>query len=87
MVKAVPVAAKDFGNLFLLKYLSEKIGLDETLRETFEDLGEVVVHLAYYLASDGGPLYLFGDWAERSFTSLDPPPDSRQLSRIVERID
>ena len=66
---------KKYGSVFLLKYLSEKIGLKKILSEIFPDDFDDILNLCYYQISDETPEYLFDYWFEQNYL-----PDSKKMS-------
>jgi len=58
--KAVNVS--DMGPIWLLKHISDRIGLPEVLHEVFPELAQDFLGLAFYQTCESKPLYLYQDW-------------------------
>jgi hypothetical protein len=56
VVYAVMDSMKDYGNFYLLKSISERIGLIKCLSEAMPDCWQKVFTLACYLVSTGKPI-------------------------------
>jgi hypothetical protein len=61
-VQAAIDSVKDFGVVYFLRMLSEKIGLIGTLREAMPDVWQEVFCLACYLVAEGKPVMYCEDW-------------------------
>lgn len=77
---------KNFGNIFLLKCLSEKIGIDNIVKNCFpEDYNEIMA-MVYYEVMEGSPTYLFQYWLEEHHLPEVKKLDSAATSNLFESI-
>ena len=53
---------KNYGNIFLLKFVSDKLGLTEILKSVYPDNYFEMLALCYYEIMEAAPLYLFPNW-------------------------
>lgn len=53
------LVSKGFGNVFLVKYLSDKLGLTEILQVYFPENYQEILALAFYEIIEASALYLF----------------------------
>lgn len=53
-----PRAARDYGQIYLLEKLAERIGLLSVLRKVFPEEAEVLAQLAFFQVCEARPLYL-----------------------------
>ncbi|MFH2113706.1 MAG: IS1634 family transposase [Spirochaetota bacterium] len=67
--------AREFGNIFLLKGIAEKIGLKEDLKEVFPETWQEILSLAYYRICENRALYLCDSWLKTIWS-----PDAVELT-------
>jgi len=81
-----PRAARDFGHLYLVSHIVERLGLGPLLRRVWPDTAQQLLLLAIYQLVEAKPLYLARAWAEG--TEVDPSLDlsSQRLSRLMEEL-
>ena len=77
---------KKYGSVFLLKYLSEKIGLKKNLSEIFPDDFDEILNLCYYHISDETPEYLFDYWFEQNYLPNSKRMSSGKISELYTNI-
>lgn len=58
------LVSKGFGNIFLVRYLSDKLGLTEILKLYFPENYQEILALAFYEIMEASALYLFSYWLE-----------------------
>lgn len=77
---------KNYGNIFLLNWVAEKIGLSSILEKCFPDHYKELLALAFYEITDGNPLYLFPYWLEENYLPDARRMDSSSLAKFCEEI-
>jgi len=58
------LVSKGYGNVFLLRFLSDKLGLTEILKSLFPDSYQEILALAFYEIIEASALYLFPYWLD-----------------------
>ena len=58
------LVSKGFGNIFLVRYLSDKLGLTEILKLYFPENYQEILALAFYEIMEASALYQFSYWFE-----------------------
>lgn len=58
------LVSKGYGNVFLLKFLSDKLGLTDILKPLFPDNYQEILALAFYEIIEASALYLFPYWLD-----------------------
>ena len=81
-----PRKTGDYGHVYLLEHLGRRIGLYDTLKETFSELFREIFYLSLYQLLEAKPLYLYPLWAEASYLKEGMIISSQRISRIVEKI-
>jgi transposase len=77
---------KNYGNIFLLDWIAEKIGLKGIVEKYFPDNHKELLALAFYEISEGSPLYLFPYWLEENHLQGVRKMDSSAISKFCEAI-
>lgn len=80
------IAIKKYGSVFLLKYLSEKIGLKKVLSKIFPDDFDNILNLCYHQITDETPDYLFNYWFEQNFLPSSKKMSSSKISELYSKI-
>ncbi|RLD75927.1 MAG: IS1634 family transposase [Bacteroidetes bacterium] len=80
------ITIKKYGSVFLLKYMSEKIGLKNTLSEIFPENFDKILNLCYYQISDENPEYLFEYWFEQNYLQDSKKMSSSKISELYTTI-
>ncbi len=62
--KRSSLVSKGFGNIFLVKFLSDKLGLSEILKLHFPENYQEILALAFYEIIEASALYLFPYWLD-----------------------
>jgi transposase len=81
-----PRAARDFGHLYCVSHIAERVGLQKLLRKVWPETAEALLILAIYQVLEAKPLYLARAWAEGA--DVDPSLDlsSQRISRLMEEL-
>ena len=77
---------KNFGNIFLLEYLSEKLGIDKILKKCFPENYNEIIAMAFYEVMEGEPTYLFNYWLEENYMPDVRKMDSSATSKLCETL-
>ena len=80
------ITIKKYGSVFLLKYMSEKIGLKNVLSEIFPENFDEILNLCYYQISDENPEYLFEYWFEQNYLPGSKKMSSSKISELYTNI-
>ena len=83
---ASPRAVRDFGRLYLVMIIVERLGLGPLLRTVWPGTAQELLFLAIYQLVETKLLYLARAWAEGA--DVDPRLDlsSQRLSRLMEEL-
>ncbi len=84
--KGSDLVTKNYGNILLLKYLSDKLGLTEILRNIFPDNYLEIFGLAYYEIMEASALYLFPYWLDEQYLPKVKKLYSSGISNLCEDI-
>ena len=84
--KWTPKLSRDYGNIFLLKKISNRIGLTEILSDAFPDEWQKILSCVFFEVSEGKPLYLCGTWLESTYTDLIDRLPSQRISELLQSI-
>ncbi len=82
----IPKSSRDYGNVFLLSRISDKIGLTETLKEAFPDDWKKLLACAFFEVSEGKPLYPCSTWLESTYSDLIERLPSQRISEFLKSI-
>lgn len=77
---------KNFGNIFLLKFLSNKLGITEILKAIFPENYLEILALAYYEIMEASALYLFPYWLSEQYLPNQKKLYSTDISKLCEDI-
>lgn len=80
------ISIKKFGSIFLLKNLTEKIGLKKILSETFPNDYDDILNLCYYQLTEERPEYLFNYWFEENYLPNSSKMNSSDVSKLYSKI-
>jgi transposase len=75
---------KNFGNIFLLNFLSNKLGLSKILEEVFPESYNEILALSYYDIMEGEPLYLFPHWHDEQYLNNVKKLHSNGISSLCD---
>ena len=82
-----PKAVLNFGELWLLRKLADRIGLRQTLEKAFDDEASKILDLACYDALETKGFHLYADWAENSDVLDRELRSSQDISRFLKDLD
>ncbi len=80
------ISIKKYGSVFLLKHLSEKIGLQKVLSEVFPDDSDNILNLCYHQITGETPDYLFDYWFEQNYLPGSKKMSSGKISELYAKI-
>jgi len=78
--------AKNYGNIFLLKFISKRLGLTDILKNIFPDSFLEILALAYYEIMEGAAFYLLPYWLEEQYLPKVKKLYSKEISNLCEQI-
>ncbi len=81
-----PRSARDFGHIYLVKHIANRIGLTEVVENIFPELSQELICLSMYQVLESKPLYLFKPWAEATYLEEGLALSSQRISRILENL-
>ena len=77
---------RNFGNIFLLNFISEKLGITEILKSCFPEYYPEILALAYFEIMEGSALYLFPYWIDEQFLPNTKKLYSPGISNLCEDV-
>lgn len=77
---------KNYGNIFLLDTLLNRLGLHDILQNTFPDHFHEIIALAYYEIIEASPYYLFPFWLEEHYLPNVRKMDSSYISKLCAEL-
>jgi hypothetical protein len=91
----LPRLSKDYGHVYLLQHMADRIGVTSLLKQVFPADYRAMLALIFFDISEAAPLYLFPSWAEAtalpdipSFTSKTLTSFTRKLGQMeAERLE
>ncbi|MEW6103207.1 MAG: IS1634 family transposase [bacterium] len=81
-----PKYAKEWGNIYLLSEVAERIGLKKVLKEVYPEIWKELLYIAIFEIVEAKPLYLFQKWAENSLVNT-KELSSQRISEIMRKIE
>ena len=54
-----PVNSSNYGNVFFLDKIAQRLGLTDILKKAFEDIWEEILTMAFFQVSEKSALYLY----------------------------
>ncbi len=75
-----------YGDIFLLRSISERIGLSNVLKQIFGNDYLDILALAMYEICDYSPVYLFHNWIEEHYLTEAKKLDSSAISKLFDTI-
>ncbi len=84
--KMTNLISKAFGDVFLLKKLSEDLGIKKLLKENFPDNYEIILALAMYNVSRNEPHYLYPHWHEEHYIPEIKKIHSSSISALCKQL-
>jgi len=77
--------ARDFGGVYFLRSISEKLKLTSCLKESFTNNWEEILDLAMFKIISGQSFYIFDDWSTSNYVRSNL--SSQSISDLLEDID
>ena len=77
---------KSYGNIFMLNWIINKIGLYDIVKESFPNHYAELIALAFYEIIESSPLYLFPYWHEEHYLPNTNKMDSSAISKFCDEI-
>lgn len=81
-----PRLAKDYGNVYLLRTLAQRIGLSALLEQVFPEDAPTLFALACFEICEASPLYGFSSWVESTAIETVPPLSSKALTTLTSKL-
>ena len=78
------LVSKGYGNVFLQKFVSDKLGLTEILKSLFPESYQEILALAFYEITDASALYLFPYWLEEHSLPNVKKTHSTDISKLCD---
>jgi transposase len=82
----LPRLAKDYGNVYLLHQVADRIGLSPLLQRVFPADYRPLLALMFFDISEAQPLYLFPSWAEATALPTIPTFTSKTLTSFTRKL-
>ena len=82
----MPKSSKDYGNIYLLDKISEKIGLKEILKEIYPYRWNSILSLAFFAVSESSPFYLFEQWKSHTYIKGLRNISSQSISKLLKEL-
>ena len=82
----LPKASRDYGNVYLLNKISERIGLKEILKKIYPYEWKKILSLAYFAVSESSPFYLFEQWKAHTYIKGLKGISSQSISRLLKEL-
>jgi transposase len=79
-----PRLSKDFGHVYLLGKIAERIHFTQVLARAFPEMHRDLLDLALFQLIEAKPLYLFPFWADMTYRYGRGPLSSQRISRTLE---
>ena len=83
-LKKNSLVSKNYGNIFLLKFVSAKLGLTKILKSVFPKIHPEVMALSFYEIMEGSPLYLFPHWHDEQYLGNVKKLHSSSISNLCD---
>jgi|LGVF01.1.fsa_nt_gb transposase len=77
---------KNYGNIFLLKFVSKQLGLTKILKSVFPQRYSEIMALSYYEIMEGSPLYLFPYWLDEQYLDNVKKLHSSSISKLCDEL-
>jgi transposase len=84
--KKTDLVSKNFGNMYLLRYISNKLKITELLQSIFTEAYFEILTLAYYEIMEGSALYLFPYWFDEQYLPKARKLYSSAISKLCDDI-
>ena len=80
------IVYKNYGSIYLLNHISEKLGLTSLLKEVYPNEYRNLLGLAYYEITASNALYLFPYWLEEQYLPGTHKMDSSAISKFCDQL-
>jgi len=80
------IVHKNYGNVFLLNWIINKIGLGDIVKKNFPGHYAELIALTFYEIIESSPLYLFPFWLEEHYLPNTKKMDSSAISKFCDEI-
>jgi transposase len=81
-----PRLSKDYGNVYLLQHVADRIGLSHLLKQVFSDDYHTILALTFFEISEAQPLYLFPYWVESTWLPEVPSLPPKALTTLTRKL-
>ncbi len=81
-----PRRAKDYGSVYVLQTIAERIGLSQILQTVFPSSYQTLLALMFFEITTADPLYLFPYWVESTAIPGGIPLSSRDLTNFTQKL-
>jgi transposase len=85
-MSTMPKASRDYGNVYLLDRISERIGLKEILKKIYPYEWKKILSLAYFAVSESSPFYLFEQWKVHTYIKGLKGISSQLISKLLKEL-
>ena len=82
----LPRLSKDYGNVYLLQHIADRIGLSPLLQQVFPAHYRTLLALMFFEISEAQPLYVFPYWAEATALEDVSPLSSKALTTFTRHL-
>jgi transposase len=82
----LPRRAKDYGNVYLLRQLADRIGVTSLLQSIFYEDAFTLLALMCFEITEAAPLYLFSSWVETSCVEPVKALSAAELTTFTQRL-
>jgi transposase len=84
--KKTSLITKNYGHIFLLKFISDKLGLTEIIKSCFPENHIEISALSYYEITEASALYLFPYWLDEQYLPGVKKLHSPDISQLCESL-
>ncbi len=84
--KESALMSKNYGNIFLLEFVSNQIGLTKILKSVFPEAYNEIFALCYYEIMEASPLYLFPYWFDEQYLINVKRLHSSGISKLCDEL-
>ena len=81
-----PKYIKDFGHLYFMEQISERLGLSKIIKSVFPDIYNEILSLCFFWVLENKPLYIYSKWLENTFYPSAKIMNVNQIKDLLARI-
>ena len=81
-----PVNSSNYGNVFFLDKIAQRLGLTDILKKAFEDIWEEILTMAFFQVSEKSALYLCEYWLGVTHNIYQTELSSQKISELLDLI-